>query len=285
MFDDILLLTEGGNVVYWGPRSEILDYFESIGHRCPEHTNPAEFILDLISIDSSSIDNESESRERLKIMVREYQLNFNGGSGSGGSESKIDSPITTPITTSNSGIITKRTFNAYPIFNIKSYSPLRLLKSTLTILNPITIIKDIFNSLHRFVLLFQRALRQTSRDHTTNIARVSVSMVLAYVVGIVYSRDEEYYNTTHPNYNNRMNKDDVTTRVNVIAQAAINVGMLSLIKTLQLFKQERPVVLREFDQELYRPYEYVLAKTLSELPLDALVAGVFGWVLHPTAGK
>ena len=56
--------------------------------------------------------------------------------------------------------------------------------------------------------------------------------------------------------------------------------MLTMIKTLQLFKKERPVVGRELETKQYSSVEYLLAKLLSELPVDALVATVFGAVLH-----
>lgn len=41
MFDDLLLLA-GGREVYHGPADGMLPYFESLGHSCPEHYNPAE---------------------------------------------------------------------------------------------------------------------------------------------------------------------------------------------------------------------------------------------------
>lgn len=70
----------------------------------------------------------------------------------------------------------------------------------------------------------------------------------------------------------------MSKRVNIVAQAVINVSMLAAVKTLQLFKTERPVVSREQGQ--YGAMEYLLAKAIAELPLDALVAAVFGTILH-----
>lgn len=61
MFDDLVLLCEGG-VVYAGPASAALEYFAGMGHQCPEHYNPAEYLADLISIDHSSTEAEDESR-------------------------------------------------------------------------------------------------------------------------------------------------------------------------------------------------------------------------------
>ncbi|KAI8477255.1 MAG: P-loop containing nucleoside triphosphate hydrolase protein [Monoraphidium minutum] len=47
MFEGLILLRSGG-VVYQGPAAEALAYFEDAGHKCPELTNPADFLMDVI---------------------------------------------------------------------------------------------------------------------------------------------------------------------------------------------------------------------------------------------
>lgn len=34
-----------GELVYAGPAAEVLPYFEKLGHKCPEHFNPAGALL------------------------------------------------------------------------------------------------------------------------------------------------------------------------------------------------------------------------------------------------
>ena len=62
MFDDLILLSEG-RMLYSGPADEALPYFEELGHECPQHYNPAEFLADLISVDASTP--EAQQRTRL----------------------------------------------------------------------------------------------------------------------------------------------------------------------------------------------------------------------------
>lgn len=50
LFDQVLLLS-AGQPCFFGPREELSEYFQSIGHSIPLHTNPAEFLLDLVNID------------------------------------------------------------------------------------------------------------------------------------------------------------------------------------------------------------------------------------------
>ncbi|RLN51281.1 hypothetical protein BBP00_00009915, partial [Phytophthora kernoviae] len=47
-FDDILMVTEG-HMVYHGPRTEILDYFEKRGFSCPPRVDPADFLIEVTS--------------------------------------------------------------------------------------------------------------------------------------------------------------------------------------------------------------------------------------------
>ncbi|KAL2813312.1 P-loop containing nucleoside triphosphate hydrolase protein [Aspergillus granulosus] len=50
LFDKLLLLS-GGKTCYFGPVQEVPSYFGSIGYPVPLQTNPAEFILDMVSSD------------------------------------------------------------------------------------------------------------------------------------------------------------------------------------------------------------------------------------------
>jgi len=48
LFDDIILLSEG-HIVYQGPREHVLNFFESIGFKCPERKGIADFLQEVTS--------------------------------------------------------------------------------------------------------------------------------------------------------------------------------------------------------------------------------------------
>lgn len=48
-FDDLLLLGKGGRVIYHGAISDAEKYFNSIGFKTPEETNPADFYMNVVS--------------------------------------------------------------------------------------------------------------------------------------------------------------------------------------------------------------------------------------------
>ena len=60
--DDLTLLTSGGKVAYCGPVAHVLKYFERMGHACPTHHNPAEFLIDLVAVDADGAPEEEALR-------------------------------------------------------------------------------------------------------------------------------------------------------------------------------------------------------------------------------
>ncbi|KAF4257462.1 hypothetical protein CNMCM8812_000527 [Aspergillus fumigatus] len=64
LFDKLLLLSKGKSC-YFGPVPQISTYFGSIGHPIPLNTNPAEFILDIVSSDFSDA-KEGNAAERVR---------------------------------------------------------------------------------------------------------------------------------------------------------------------------------------------------------------------------
>ncbi|CAI9101367.1 OLC1v1038673C1 [Oldenlandia corymbosa var. corymbosa] len=48
LFDDIILMAEG-KIIYHGPKSKVVEFFESCGFRCPERKGVADFLQEVIS--------------------------------------------------------------------------------------------------------------------------------------------------------------------------------------------------------------------------------------------
>lgn len=48
LFDDIILLSEG-QIVYQGPRENVLEFFEGVGFKCPERKGVADFLQEVTS--------------------------------------------------------------------------------------------------------------------------------------------------------------------------------------------------------------------------------------------
>lgn len=64
LFDDVLLLCEG-NIVYQGPRNCALDFFASLGFKCPERKNVADFLQEVTS--------KKDQEQYWSLLDRPYQ--------------------------------------------------------------------------------------------------------------------------------------------------------------------------------------------------------------------
>lgn len=53
-FDDVILLSEG-SLVYHGPRGRILEFFETLGFRCPERKGIADFLQEVTSLKDQQV--------------------------------------------------------------------------------------------------------------------------------------------------------------------------------------------------------------------------------------
>eukprot|EP00742_Colponemidia_sp_Colp-10_P008391 GILJ01009087.1.p1 GENE.GILJ01009087.1~~GILJ01009087.1.p1 ORF type:complete len:1288 (-),score=160.00 GILJ01009087.1:132-3968(-) len=68
LFDTLILLTKG-HLVYEGAAGNVVSYFSALGYECPVHNNPADWVLDLSSVDLRNARVEEESRSRVQRLV------------------------------------------------------------------------------------------------------------------------------------------------------------------------------------------------------------------------
>ncbi|CAG7925873.1 unnamed protein product [Penicillium olsonii] len=72
-FSRVLLLARGGYPVYAGAGSNMVEHFAGLGHDCPRTTNPADYVLDLITVDLQQEDREAITRERVQKLISQWQ--------------------------------------------------------------------------------------------------------------------------------------------------------------------------------------------------------------------
>ena len=72
-FGHVLLLARGGSTVYAGPGSSMLSHFADLGFPCGPATNPADFALDLITVDLQQAERETASRVRVHELIEAWE--------------------------------------------------------------------------------------------------------------------------------------------------------------------------------------------------------------------
>ncbi|KAL3423811.1 ABC transporter [Phlyctema vagabunda] len=71
-FGNVLLLARGGSPVYAGNGGGMLAHFDTLGYPCPTTTNPADFALDLITIDLQHASREEASRNKVRDLIMSW---------------------------------------------------------------------------------------------------------------------------------------------------------------------------------------------------------------------
>ena len=71
MFDRLMLLSEG-KLMYSGTAVDAVKYFGSLGFNCPEAYNPADYFLDLLSIDTRTTESEKITAEKINVIGNKW---------------------------------------------------------------------------------------------------------------------------------------------------------------------------------------------------------------------
>jgi ABC-type multidrug transport system ATPase subunit len=160
MLDSVILMAPGGHVVYMGKANEAVSYFARLGYACPPETNPAEFLLDLVSVDSEDPREASEDEVRISFLAAaflERQHTFEKWViAFQSNEVDVDVVLENALSTG------EELAGATATINRK--------KCTLT-----------FRPIQRFGRLLLRSWRQNIRNHRVNIFRLLASGGTAYL--------------------------------------------------------------------------------------------------------
>ena len=62
MFDRLMLLARG-KIIYFNKAELSVNYFGGIGFQCPELSNPADYFMTMMSIESIELDNQEEGAD------------------------------------------------------------------------------------------------------------------------------------------------------------------------------------------------------------------------------
>ena len=76
---DSLMLLAGGRCAYYGPSGSLChSYFAGLSHPVPEDFNPADHLLDVISVDYRTKEQEGDSKARVDTIVQSWQTSGSG---------------------------------------------------------------------------------------------------------------------------------------------------------------------------------------------------------------
>lgn len=242
MLDSVILMATGGKIIYTGSRKDAILYFSSLGYECPSQTNPAEFLIDLVSVDPENVVQAVKDTERINKLAYEF----------------------TQYTRKQTKTSLSSKSNVCSIFN--SILPVDSKK--------IAASRHPFRAIRRFGALFKRSWRQNFRYTFLNVFRLGVSTGTALLLAQIFPSVTK----------GGAQPKSVADRVALLSFGVINMMMTAVMKTMEVFSKEKPVIQRERHRNLYSCFEYLIGKFFAEIPLDIAFAAFFTTTLKAKTG-
>lgn len=148
MFDKILILSQG-RTMFCGKATDAVNYFEVCGYKCPDDFNPSDFLLDLLSTDSRSVEALAETSQRVKILGDRWEAEV----------AKLNQ---------NALFAKKEEFGSIQEIGAK---------------------QDLWKNLKSFQLLLWRCWQDQARNKGIIVGKFVYSIAFALLVGGIYSKD------------------------------------------------------------------------------------------------
>ncbi|KAI1139338.1 P-loop containing nucleoside triphosphate hydrolase protein [Hypoxylon sp. FL0543] len=296
-FGNMLLLARGGSPAYAGAAKDMLPYFSSLGYHCPQHTNPADFALDLITIDLQEAHREAESREKVRRLIESWNkimsqspsgvpvapsrlsdIKETGESQTGSTNEKgvdsdgPDSPgeaalEATDISAEASGADQEPGVESDGALERRLSNPLprRSFHNKTALATPAELgamVHKRASFITAFPLLLHRATINLQRQPPLLLARTMQVLGLAIVLTLFFAPvHNDYYS--------------IQNRVGFIQElcAFYFVGML---QNVAVYPAEREVFYREDDDAVYSVEAFLSTYTLLEVPFEIVSCLLFG---------
>ncbi|KAK8922855.1 putative ABC transporter ATP-binding protein/permease [Metarhizium anisopliae] len=279
-FGNVLLLARGGFPVYAGSAKQMLGYFGKHGYECPQHTNPADFALDMITIDLQQDDREAESRARVQTLIEHW---------SAGGSDELDNTVSRRLSEIQEADEPSEKLHGFPIEDVNGEGkkpttkgilvtagegqassgsqapPTRRSFNKAKVSTPAELGALVRKRASIFIalpLLLERAVINTRRQPRLIMARTMQVVGLAAVFTLFFAPvGNDYY--------------AIQNRIGFVQQigAFYFVGML---QNVAVYPNERDVFYREDDDGVYSVEAFLASYTLIEVPFEIISCLLFG---------
>ena len=277
-FGNVLLLARGGKAVYAGASSNMLDWFGELGHYCPRNTNPADFALDIVTVDLRREDAEEESRKKVDRLIDSWKKEMRLEVGARGhamcekplsildetrkEDGKGDSGMTGESTMM---IRTMRTPQE-PIAIQRSHIPPPRHSFTQKSLMSPAELGALFRSPVPFTAAFPILLSRSSlnlrRQPGLIMARLMQVLGLAIVLTLFFAPLKKNY-------------ESVQTRIGYVQEIGA-FYFVGLLQNVAVYPAERNTAYSEHKDGVYGLTLFIIVYTILEVPLEIISCTIFG---------
>lgn len=251
-FFDRLVLLARGKIIYFNEAKYSVDYFDSIGFKCPELSNPCDFFMTMMSKESIELDYEED-----------------GQIGSAGlDDAKIDAQYEKLI----------QHFDAHYEKSELRMKPLEIHPDVQPLTGADDEVVVVTSWGYQWKLLATRNFLNVVRLPQTSYVKLTTTIVTASFVAFFFFRagkELPLSDQTAPNFERQFQNLQ-----GGLFFMTMNITMNAIQNVILIFPEERPVFLREVNNNMYRVGPYFWAKVISELPFSIMMPSVFGCITY-----
>ncbi|XP_009874487.1 PREDICTED: ATP-binding cassette sub-family G member 2-like [Apaloderma vittatum] len=244
LFDSLTLLALG-KVLYHGPAKQALEYFSSIGYECEPFNNPADFFLDIINGDSTSVAARKEDHRPVDT----------------GKEDNLGSNVVDVLHQKylNSSLY-QSTKEALRKVELGRGSKQRVSKQE----HEITYANGFLTQLY---WVSKRSLKNLVRNPQASFAQIAVTIILALVVGAIF-------------FGVKLDRSGIQNRVGSLFFVTTN-QCFSSVSAIELFIRDKKLFVHQYTSGYYRVSAYFLALMIGDLlPMRTAPAIIFSCISY-----
>ncbi|KAJ1801207.1 hypothetical protein LPJ59_000481 [Coemansia sp. RSA 2399] len=241
-FDKVILLSQG-HLVYFGPTSTAIEYFGSIGYRCPVHENPADYFVDLMTLDYRNERVLAESKSRVSMLVYSF-IRYKTKrlySEQGNEHSSL--------ILSDKDVVSATQISEIQPSLLPQAEPQQALSCG-----------SRNGWIHEYRTLVKRDWVNVLRNRPYLFSQLIQSLFTGLIVGFMF------FYLKHDSIS-------VQNRMGILYTIALNATFPVIMPALQAFFEERDIMLRERAAGVYRATAFYMSKVTTFVPI-ALVCGV-----------
>ncbi|KAJ1724974.1 hypothetical protein LPJ53_000828 [Coemansia erecta] len=250
-FDKLILLSQG-KLIYMGPMSEALPYFASLGFPST-HSNPANFFIDLTTIDFSSDKAMQESEQHVQALADSF-AKFRDGGGRLPASHSSELPASIATAQSNSNIAVS-SYSGSEIHNDITQE-----EADLVLLEP----PPVNSWLNEFSILLQRDWTLVRRKTSVLAGLAATSITTIIFLGFVF-------------FQLKHDQASVQNRIGALFMFSLLCSYPIIFPVITMIMMGRGMLMRERSAGMYRMTAFFFAKTLSFYPL-AIIPYTFAYI-------
>lgn len=250
LFDQLCLLSEG-RVMYFGPAKDAIGYFASLSFASPAQFNPADFFLDLLSVDPRSPDREANTKARVEYLGNKHVAQ--------------EEPV---LLEGPDGDLEAGDDYGHAQNEVQVQLKNRQYQTSWV---------------NEFGVLINRSLKLAFREKMANYARLGQVIFFSVILGLIWLNNGRDNSITE-GFPTRQ------SLAGVLFFIVINQAFGGIFSVIFGFPLERSIVTRERSSNMYRTSSYFLSKSVTDLPktlvFNVIFCSIVYWMigLRPEAG-